>query len=148
MGEYNGTTSNDITFWIDVDNATRLHTVVLFMNHSTIGEVINYRIIVYPVHVDREGGTWLENLIISVVGEFGYGYVITLLWVFPCVLLIAGLASIKHPGTGILAAGLYSAWITWNITLPEEAKILTFASIAIVVGFITLFLVKGKKVIH
>ena len=148
MGEYNGTTSNDITFWINVDNATRLHIIVLYMNHSTLREVINYRIFVYPVHVDRADGTWLENLIISVVGEFDYGYVLTLMWVLPCVLLIAGLAAIGHPGTGIIGAGLYSFWITWNITLPEEAKILTFASIAIVVGFITLFLVKGTKVVH
>ena len=118
------------------------------MNHSTLGEVINYRIVVYPVHVDREGGTWLENLIISVVGEFDYGYVLTLIWVFPCVILIAGLGAIGHPGIGILGAGMYSIWITWNITLPEEAKILTFASIAIVTGFITLVLVKGKEVIH
>ena len=114
MGEYNGTTSNDITFWINVDNATRLHTIILYMNHSTLGEVINHRIVVYPVHIDREGGTWLENLIVSVVGEFDYGYVITLIWVLPCVLLVAGLASIGHPGTGILGAGLYSFWITWN----------------------------------
>lgn len=148
MGEYNGTTSNDINFWINVTNATRLHIIVLYMNHTTLGEVINYRIVVYPVHIDREGGTWLENLIVSVVGEWDYGYVITLIWVLPCVFLIAGLAAIGHPGTGILGAGVYSIWITWNITLPEETKILTFASIAIVTGFITLFLVKGKKVIH
>lgn len=148
MGEYNGTTSNDIIFWINVTNATRLHIIVLYMNHSTLREVIDYRIFVYPVHVDREGGTWLENLIIDVVGEFAYGYVLTCLWVFPCVILVAGLGAIGHPGTGILGAGLYSIWLTWNITLPEEAKILTFASIAIVTGFITLVLVKGKKVIH
>ena len=148
MGEYNGTTSNDIIFWINVDNATRLHIIILYMNHSTLRETIDYRIFVYPVHIDREGGTWLENLIVSVVGEFDYGYVITLIWFLPCVLLVVGMASIKQPGIGILGAGLYSVWITWNITLPEEAKILTFASIAIVTGFITLFLVKGKEAIH
>lgn len=148
MGEYNGTTSNDIVFWINVTNATRLHVIVLYMNHSTLGEVVDYRIVVYPVHVDREGGTWLENLIVGVVGDFDYGYVLTLIWVLPCVLLVAGLGAIGHPGVGCLGAGLYSIWITWNITLPEEAKILTFASIAIVTGFITLVLVKGKKVIH
>ena len=147
MGEYNGTTSNDITFWINVSNATRLHTIVLFMNHTTLGEIYDYSIPVFPVHIDRVSGTWLENLIVSVVGEWAYGYVITLLWVFPCVLLIAGLAAIKHPGTGILGAGIYSFWITWNITLPNEARILTFASIALVVGIITIFLVKGTKVI-
>ena len=148
MGEYNGTTGNDITFWINVSNATRLHIVVLFMNHSTLREVVNYRIFVYPVHVDRVGGTWLEDLIASVVGEWAYGYVITLLWVFPCIILIAGMGAIGQPGIGGIAAGLYSFWLTWNITLPEEARILTFASIAIVVGFITVVLVKGKKVIH
>ena len=147
MGEYNGTTSNDINFWINVDNATRLHVIVLYMNHSTLGEVINYRIVVYPVHVDRIELTWLEDLINSVVGEWAYGYVVTFLWVFPCILLIAGMASIGHPGTGILAAGLYSGWITWYAVIPGEAGIIVFASIAIVVGIITIILVKGKKVI-
>lgn len=148
MGEYNGTTENDIVFWVDVDNATRLHTIILFMNHTTLGEISDYRINVYPVHIDQVSDTWLENLIVSVVGEWAYGYVISFIWVFPCVLLIAGLAAIGHPGTGILGAGLYSFWITWNITMPNEARILTFASIALIVGFITVFLVKGKKVIH
>ena len=148
MGEYNGTTENDITFWINVTNATRLHTVVLYMNHSTLGEVIDYRIFVYPVHVDRDEGNWLEDLIISVVGDFTYGYVISFLWYLPCVLIIVGMAAIKHPGVGILGAGLYSVWITWYIDVPGEAKILAFASIAIVTGFITLVLVKGKDVIH
>lgn len=91
---------------------------------------------------------WLENLIVSVVGDFDYGYVITFIWVFPCVLLIVGMGAIHHPGVGILAAGLYSTFLTWYLFVPEEAKILTFASIAIVVGFITIFLVKDKKVIH
>ena len=148
MGEYNGTTENDIAFCVDVDNATRLHVIVLFMNHSTIGEISDYSIPVYPVHVDQVSGTWLENLIVSVVGEWAYGYVISFIWVFPCVLLIAGLAAIGHPGTGIFGAGLYSFWITWNITLPNEARVLTFASIALVVGAITIILVKGKKVMH
>ena len=48
----------------------------------------------------------------------------------------------------LLGAGLYSVWITWYIDVPGEAKILAFASIAIVTGFITLVLVKGKDVIH
>lgn len=148
MGEYNGTTSNDITFWINVSNATRLHIIILYMNHSTLGEVINYRIFVYPVHIDRDEGNWFEVLIQSVVGDFDYGYVISFIWYLPCVLLVVGMASIKHPGTGILAAGLYSVWITWYIDFSIEAKILAFASIALVTGFITLFLVKGKEAIH
>ena len=147
VGEYNGTTSNDIVFWINVTNATRLHTVVLYMNHSTLGAVINHRIFVYPVHIDRDDGNWLENLIRSVVGDFDYGYVITFIWVFPCVVLIAGMSAISHPGTGIIASGLYSIWITWYLYIPEEAKILTFASIMIMTGLITIILVKGKKVI-
>ena len=148
MGEYNGTTSNDITFWINVTNATRLHTIILYMNHSTLGEIIDYRIHVFPVHIDRDNGNWLENLIRSVVGDFDYGYVITFIWYLPCVLLIVGLAAVGHPGTGILGAGLYSVWITWYLFIPEEAKILTFASIAIATGIITIVLVKGKDVIH
>jgi len=148
MGEYNGTTSNDITFWINVTNATRLHTIILYMNHSTLGEVIDYRIHVFPVHIDRDDGNWLENLIRSVVGDFDYGYVITFIWYLPCVLLIVGLAAVGHPGTGILGAGLYSVWITWYLFIPEEARILTFASIAIATGIITIVLVKGKDVIH
>jgi len=148
MGEYNGTTSNDITFWINVTNASRLHTIVLYMNHSTLGEVIDYRIPVYPVHLDRDDGNWLEDLIRSVVGDFDYGYVITFIWYLPCVLMVVGLAAVGHPGIGILGAGFYSIWITWYIFIPEEAKIYTFASIAIVTGFITVVLVKGKDVIH
>ena len=52
-----------------------------------------------------------------------------------------------HPAVGILASALYSFWITWNITIPNEAVIYVFGSIALVVSFITFVLVKGKKVI-
>ena len=149
MGEYNGTTSNSITFTVDITNHTRMHVVRLYMNHSNLGETVNFSIYVMPVVEERDEGNWLERLIQnSGAGEWEYGYVITIIWYMPCIILIAGLGSMHQPGLGILGAGMWSGWITYYLIMPNETTIGIFSGIAFIVAFIVIALKQGKKVVH
>ena len=147
-GEYNGTTESSITFSVDIDNFSKMHVIRLYMNHSNLGYVINYTVYVMPIPDERDEGNWLENLARSVLGDFDYGYVVTVVWVIPCILLLAGFGSIHQPGMGILGTGMWSGWIAWYIVIPNEADILAISGIALLVAFIVIALKQGKKVVH
>jgi hypothetical protein len=148
IGEYNGTTDNSFNFWKYNLNVSRSFVIVLYINHTTLGFVGDYRVIVTPLHTDRDQGSWFENLLQGEVGEFDYGYVITFLWYLPAIILILGFGAMNQPGFAVLSSGLYSIFLTWWLELSEQEIILTFAGIAIVIGFITIILKQGKKVVH
>jgi len=149
MGEYNGTTGSSFSFTVDIVNHSRMHVVRLYMNHSNLGETVNYSIYVMPVPEERDEGNWLERLIEnSGAGEFEYGWVITFGWYLPCIILIAGFGSIHQPGIGILGAGMWSGWITFYLSMPNESDILVFSGIALIVAFIVIILKQGKKVVN
>jgi len=149
MGEYNGTTESSITFNVNIDNISRMHTIRLYMNHTNIGTVFDYLVYVNPIGVDRDEGNWFEQLIAdSGLGEWEYGWLVTFVWVMPCIILIAGFGAINNPGIGILGAGMWSGWLTYYLIMPNESDILVFSGIALVVAFIVIILKQGKKVVN
>jgi hypothetical protein len=148
IAEYSNTSEYNIDFWYSVSNTSRSYIVSLYVNHTTLGQIIDYRIYINPLHPDRDQGGWLETLFGETLGEWNYGYVLTILWYLPALILIIGFGAMHYPGFGVFSAGLYSIFLTWYIYVPEEAKILTFAGIAIVIGIIAMILVQGKKVIN
>jgi len=147
IGSYSGTTETNIEQWF-VANASRTHMIRVYMNHSEIGFVEDFKIYVSPIGSNKHSGNWLENLLIGELGTFEMGYVIMFLWYLPSIILIIGFGAIKQPGFGIIASGLYSGLLTWYLAVPEEGKIMVYAGIALVIGFITMILVQGKKVIE
>lgn len=147
QGEYNGSSDRELTIWINVDNASRTHVIVFYMNHSSLYFIKDYRTVITPYR-SGSSANWLENLISGKMGNFEMGYVVMFIWYIPAFILILGLGAIEQPGLGVLSSGLWSIFITWFIEMPNEAKILTFASISIIIGMIAIILSKGKKVIQ
>jgi len=148
IGEYNGTTSNDFEFWKSSLNTSRMHLIVLFMNHTTLGEIENYTIYVMPLHEDKESGESLETHFIAVFGNWEYGFVNTIIWYFPSIIFILAFAAVHHPGMGVLFAGMYCMFVSWYLLMPDEAALIMFASIAVVIGMIGIFLKRGREMIH
>ena len=149
MGEYNGTTESSFSFTTGILNYSRMHVIRFYMNHTYVGTIVNYTVYVMPISVDRDEGNWIENLIRnSGGGDWEYGYVITFFWYVPCIILLAGFGAMRQPGLGILGVGMYSGWITFYLSMPEETSILTICGIALVVAFIVMALRQGKKVVH
>jgi len=148
MGEYNGTTSNSFSFTVDIVNHSRMHVIRLYMNHSNLGETINYTIYVMPIMEERDEGNWLESLIMSIFGDWDYGYIVTIIWVIPCIMLLAGFGAMHQPGIGILGVGMWSGWFTSYLVMPNEGDILVIAGIALIVAFIVIVLKQSKTVVH
>jgi len=135
----NTTTSNSATFWVTNINTSRTHWVTIHLNHTTLGYVIE-TIIVYPMYVTDD--TLLAR-IQAVFGRYDLVNIVLVLLVYVPAIVLLVLFHKKHPGIGVIGAGLWIAFANLRWSIPMELNTLT--PLIIVIGFVLIFVKGGKE---
>lgn len=142
---YSYSSNSDITIFVSGLNTSRMHRITLEMNHTTLGHVTNQSVWVGPLHVPTIDEDWLETKASDAFGVFELGWVnMFLLW-GPAIIILCGLASIGHPGLGIIGAGLYEVLIVWKIDTALDIKLGALVSILLILGVISLIIHRKRK---
>jgi len=132
------TTSNTFSFWVNDLNFSRLHEIVIYLNHTVLGFEIE-SIFVGPVSdAEYDDGGEIERKIENVFGPFRLGYVQLFLVYLPIMFLLV-LPGPKHPGFAIIMASLYAGFASSFIVVGSILVIIPFA---IAIGAV-LMAVKG-----
>lgn len=134
----NSTTNHNITIWVDDVNISRVHEVVIYLNHSKLGFVVVY-ITVLSIDTPVLTETDIERKIENVIGPFKLGYVHTFLLFLPIIGLLV-LPGAKHPGFAIISAALYAGFFT---SIVVVGSVLLFVPFLIAIGVILMAVKKG-----
>jgi hypothetical protein len=140
----NSTGTNNFSFWIYSVNTTIMHIIRLYSNHTTLGYVEGFTVYVPPLPSDRIDAEWIDTILGDVAGDWMFSYSLTLLLYLPVIFITLGLAKVGTPGLGVIGAGLYAFFVTWYVEFNIETKIIMFAAICIIIGFIGTVIKKGK----
>jgi len=135
----NTTTSNSATFWVTNINTSRTHWVTIHLNHTTLGYVVE-TIIVYPIYVTDD--TLLAR-IQAVFGRYDLVNIVLVLLVYVPSIVLLVLFHKKHPGIGVIGAGLWIAFANLRWSIPMELNTLT--PLIIVIGFVLIYVKGGKE---
>jgi len=142
------TSDSDITFYnTSALNTSRMHKIILEMNHTTLGHITNQTIFVNPMHTPEHEEEWVEEKFVAVGGTFDLGYVKFFILFLPSAILIIGAAAIHQPGAGILGAGLYLTFVSWQLKVDIPTAITIIVGLFILLGVITIIGTKGKSLI-
>lgn len=134
----NTTTSDTFTFWIGGVNASREHEVILHLNHTVLGYVVQ-TIIVLPVYTPKYSN--IETKIRAVFGEFELNFSHLLFVYLPAIILLV-IFSKKRPEIGCVGSGLWMGFVGIYLAIPVEAAALV--PFIVTLGII-LIIVKGGK---
>lgn len=117
LNSTNTTLADSATFWLMGLNNSRAHRVILHLNHTNLGYVIE-TILVNPAR-PLENRTQVTSIITNIIGEFELPY-IELLFVFiPAFGILILLSKKKVPEAGIIIAGLWIGFVSMFFALHE-----------------------------
>ena len=111
-------TGNTFSFWVEGINISRSHNILLHLNHSDLGYVVQL-LVLDPIITEIIDDGDIESQFEAVFGEFPLGFVLTFFIYLPsmCLLILPGL---KHPALGIFFGSLYLAWTQIAFQVPLE----------------------------
>lgn len=127
-------------------NISRVHYVVVWVNHSNFSEMIKLEVTIFPIR----SGTDLEDLeekFSNVLGTWDLGWVRTFLIYFPCIIFIVILGGYGHVGLGITTSGLYLGFSTVMINFDADyaIQLVTIAMVLAMAGILMIITKKGRK---
>ncbi len=151
---YNGTlnmnysanwSANTVTAWVEGLNTSRMHEVRFYINHSTLGTIDNYTIVVMPLRATSYDEDYLEDRIAGPFGEFELGYVNMFIIWGPSMGILLGLAALGHPGAGIIGSALYYVAITWQLDAAVATELGILISLLLVMGALVIAINKKNN---
>jgi len=133
---------NSISLYVAGLNQSNTHKVKINITHSLLGTVKNYTILVFPIRNYTIDTTDLEQQLTDGFGDFDLGYVnMFIIWA-PGIIILLGLASVNHPGFGIIGMGLWSAIASSKIETNLDENLYILFSLLVLLGIIALLLKK------
>jgi len=141
LNSTNTTSDNIFSFWVTGINTSREHRIVLHLNHTTLGYVIQ-SIVLEPIY---DGPVYNKSLInikvTNVFGNFRFNFVHMFFMYVPALICLVIFRK-ENPGIGIISSGLLIGFIGIYLLVPPETYLL--APFIVALGFI-LMIVKGGK---
>lgn len=136
----NTTTNNTFDFWITGINISRMHQVILYLNHTNIG-FTKQSILISPLRTPKYSKSAIETAISNVAGTFTLGYV-NFFFIFLPAIVVLVLFNPSHSYIGIIGSGFYIGFTSLYFTIPEEL----FLSIPFIIGLgLLLAVIKGRS---
>ena len=136
----NSTTNDSFIFWVTGINTSRVHRVVLYINHSNFGYVI-VSIIINPLRSPLKTTQDIEDKTSGVFGDFDLGYVNFFLLFIPVIAMLVVFGP-SHAGLGIIASGMYLGFASIFISVPSQ--VIYLIPVIIVFGVILVIVKRGR----
>jgi len=137
----NTTVLSSFGFWVTGINISRVHEVVLYLNHSTLGFIV-IKITVNPLRTPSEDTAEIEADLTSTLGDNPLGWV-NMLFLFIPVLVLLVVFGPKNAGMGIVGSGLYIGFASLFIDVPDTLILL--APFVIAIGIILVIVKKRRE---